>query len=115
MPSDVRYIINGPGAALLFGTPFGNVARNTEHGPIYNQFNLSVFKNINVRERVKVQLRAEAFNVLNHPNPGFGVARGGFIPVINLTSAGVPGAAFNNFQDIEYAPRVIQVAIRVVF
>jgi hypothetical protein len=71
--SDVRYIINGPGAARFFGTPFGNVPRNSERGPIFNQLNMSLFKNIRVFERLNIQLRGEAFNVLNHPNPGFGV------------------------------------------
>jgi hypothetical protein len=114
-PNDVRYIINGPGAAKLFGTPFGNVPRNTERGPILNQLNLSVFKNINVIERLKIQLRAEAFNVLNHPNPGFGVNSGGALPVTALTSAGAEGGGFNNFEDIALANRVVQVGIRIVF
>ena len=34
---------------------------------------MSVFKNTKVGEKVTVQFRAEAFNVLNHPNPGYGV------------------------------------------
>jgi len=114
-PTDVRYVINGPGAAKIFGTPFGNVSRNTERGPIFNQLNFSVFKNINVIERVKVQLRAEMFNALNHPNPGFGVASGGTLPVIALTNAGVNTASFNNPTDISLANRVIQVGLRVVF
>lgn len=114
-PNDVRYIINGPGSAKIFGTPFGNVARNSERGPIFNNLNLSVFKNISVWENVKVQLRAEAFNFLNHPNPGFGVASGGTLPGITLTSAGVAGGAFNEFQDIAYANRVVQVGLRIVF
>ena len=32
-PNDVRFIINGAGAAVRFGTPFGNVGRNTVRGP----------------------------------------------------------------------------------
>ena len=114
-PNDVRWIINGPGSATIFGTPFGNVPRSAFRGPIYNNMNLSVFKNIKMRERFSLQLRAEAFNALNHPNPGFGVERGGFLPGTSLASAGVPGGAFGNFQDITYARRVIQFGIRLVF
>jgi len=113
--NDVRYIINGPGAAKIFGTPFGDVPRNSERGPIFNNFNLSVFKNINVRETVKVQLRAEAFNVLNHPNPGFGTNGGNGLPIILLTSAGSAGSAFGENQDITYANRIVQVGLRIVF
>jgi hypothetical protein len=68
-----------------------------------------------VKENFKVQLRAEAFNFLNHPNPGFGVASGGYLPDVNLLDAGLGGSAFNNFQDISYANRVVQVGIRLVF
>lgn len=113
--SDVRYIINGPGSASIFGTPFGNAPRNSERGPIINQMNLSVFKNIKVRETFSVQLRAEAFNALNHPNVGTGVERGGPYPVELLTSAGVNLGAFGQNTDIALSRRVIQVGIRLVF
>jgi hypothetical protein len=114
-PNDVKYIINGPGAAKIFGTPFGNVARNSERGPIFNNLNLSLFKNIRVFEKVIIQLRGEAFNVLNHPNPGFGVASGGAYPVTNLLNAGAQGAAFAEFNDIQYANRVVQLGLRIKF
>jgi len=118
--NDVKYIVNGPGAARIFGTPFGNVARNSERGPKFNNLNLSLFKNIRVFERLNIQLRGEAFNVLNHPNPGFGVAVGtgagaGAYPVTNLINAGTEGSAFGEFKDIEYANRVVQVGIRIIF
>ncbi|MFL6229812.1 MAG: carboxypeptidase regulatory-like domain-containing protein [Pyrinomonadaceae bacterium] len=113
--NDVKYIFNGPGAARLFGTPFGSSPRNAERGPIFNQLNMSLFKNIKVFERLTVQLRGEAFNVLNHPNPGFGVERGGYLPAININAAGNEGGAFGENQDIELARRVVQVGIRIIF
>jgi hypothetical protein len=113
--NDVRYIINGPGAAKFFGTPFGNVPRNTERGPIFNQLNMSLFKNIRVFERLNIQLRGEAFNVLNNPNPGFGANAGGFIPTNSLLNAGSPGNSFGEYDDIGLANRVIQLGIRVIF
>ena len=115
--SDVKYIINGPGAAKFFGTPFGNVARNTERGPILNQLNMSLFKNIRVFEKVNIQLRGEAFNVLNHPNPGVGVnAVGtGTIPTNSLLNAGNPGNAFGEFKDITLSNRVVQLGARIIF
>lgn len=90
--NDVKYIFNGPGAARIFGTPFGSAGRNIERGPIFNQLNLGLFKNIKVFERLTLQLRGEAFNVLNHPNPGFGAAVTstalGYIPSNNVNLAG---------------------------
>jgi hypothetical protein len=117
--NDVKYVFNGPGAARIFGTPFGSAGRNIERGPILNQLNLGLFKNIKVYERLTVQLRGEAFNVLNHPNPGFGAAitstAGGYLPTININSAGVSGAAFGEEDDISYARRVVQVGLRIIF
>ncbi len=63
------------------GSAFGNVARNKFYGPNFKDVDLSVFKNIPITERIKVQLRAEMFNLFNRINlsggfPG-GVAVGG--------------------------------------
>jgi len=115
-PNDVKYIFNGPGAARIFGTPFGSAGRNIERGPIFNQLNLGIFKNIKVKERLQVQLRAEMFNALNHPTPGVGgTVGGGYLPTIDINQAGVSTAAFGEFGDITYARRVIQVALRISF
>jgi len=118
-PNDVKYIFNGPGAARIFGTPFGSAGRNIERGPIFNQLNLGLFKNIKIYERLTLQLRGEAYNVLNHPNPGFGAAitstAGGYLPNISVNAAGNPGAAFGENDDISYARRVVQVGLRIIF
>ncbi len=53
--------------------------------------------------------------MLNHPNPGFGVNAGGFIPTTSLLNAGNAGNAFGEFNDIEYANRVVQLGIRIIF
>jgi hypothetical protein len=79
-----------------------------------------LFKNIKVAERLTIQLRGEAYNVLNHPQPGYGVnsnAVGGFgyIPDIFVEDAGNPGASFAEDKDIEFSRRVIQVGIRLIF
>ena len=113
--NDVRFIINAPGSARIFGTPFGNSPRNSVHGPAINQLNLSLFKNIKVAERLRVQMRGEAFNVLNHPNPGYGVNAGGFLPSITLNNAGVNNGSFGDNKDIRYARRVVQLGLRIIF
>jgi hypothetical protein len=113
--SSVRYAFNGPGAARYFGTPFGSSTRNSLRGPILNQFNMSVFKNIKVGEKVTFQVRGEAFNALNHPNPGFGTGQGGYLPSINVNNAGVSGGSFNTLTDITYARRVLQFGGRLIF
>jgi hypothetical protein len=47
---------------------FGNLGRNALHGPTFKQWDLAIYKNTAITERLKVQVRAEFFNVLNHPN-----------------------------------------------
>lgn len=69
---------DGSAAFCLPGTQhFGNLGRNSLRGPGYQNFDFSVFKTTPLTERVSLQLRAEIFNLFNHPNfaspllPGF--------------------------------------------
>ena len=50
-----------------FGT-FGNVSRGSIIGPGSVNVDTSLFKKIRISERLNLQLRAEAFNILNHAN-----------------------------------------------
>ena len=71
----------------------GNLGRNTFVGPSYWVGDISLFRNCQISEKVRLQLRIEAFNVLNHTNflignnltasPSFGQA-GGTAPPRNL-------------------------------
>jgi len=56
------------GAPSCPGTAGGNLARNKYFGPGFGDVDLSVIKNIPITERVRVQLRAEIFNLLNRIN-----------------------------------------------
>jgi hypothetical protein len=47
---------------------YGNLGRNSLIGPTYKQWDLAIYKNTAITERVNMQLRAEFFNLLNHPN-----------------------------------------------
>jgi hypothetical protein len=50
-----------------FGT-FGNMGRNIFRGPGFNDWDASAAKTWKLSERLNLQLRAEIFNLLNHPN-----------------------------------------------
>jgi hypothetical protein len=50
-----------------FGS-FGNAGRNILDGPGFQNVNLSLMKTTSLKEGVNLQVRAEAFNVFNHPN-----------------------------------------------
>ncbi|HLK49959.1 MAG TPA: carboxypeptidase regulatory-like domain-containing protein [Bryobacteraceae bacterium] len=47
---------------------FGTAPRNAVIGPGLEQFDLSLQKTIPLKERARLQVRAEAYNLLNHPN-----------------------------------------------
>ncbi len=57
-------------SAFAFAPPgtFGNAGRNTFDGPGYQNINASLVKNTILSERFNLQLRAEVFNLFNHPN-----------------------------------------------
>lgn len=80
---------------------FGNAGRNIARGPGQGALDVSAFKNWSLSERVRAQLRVEAFNVTNHPNFG--------VPVNDLVSP--------NFGRIVEAapPRVFQAALKILF
>src|SRR5262249_14088105 len=48
--------------------PASMVGRNTFRGPGIWHFNMGVYKDFPVKEGVKVQFRAESYNLFNHSN-----------------------------------------------
>ena len=50
---------------------FGNAGRNIVRGPGFQNWDLSIFKLFPVREQIRVEFRAEFFNIWNHVNPVF--------------------------------------------
>jgi Carboxypeptidase regulatory-like domain len=65
---DVHFIANTATAARVFGTPFGNVGRNTLRDYHTNVLNLSLFKTTHVSEKWRIQFHVDFLNAFNHPN-----------------------------------------------
>ena len=81
----------------------GNLERNAVFGPGFASGDLSIFKNLAFTERVKTELRAEAFNITNTPqftNPDSNVGDGNF-GRISATR--------------QYSERQLQMAVRFTF
>ena len=81
---------------------YGNAGRDTLRGPHRTNLDLSLFKTFTVREQTRLEFRAEAFNVLNHPQ--FGLPN----PNIGNGQAGVITSIVGN-------PRQLQMGIRFQF
>ena len=60
------YTPGGPTTYSTYGTSGNNMLR----GPAYQDWDISLEKNTLWRERYRVQLRAESFNIFNNPNFG---------------------------------------------
>jgi hypothetical protein len=84
----------------------GNTGRNTVRGPGYFNLDTSLIKNIGLMKenRVNLQIRGEAFNVLNWVNPGT-------ISSTNNTSASFGEISATAFR----AARRVQLAAKLIF
>ncbi len=125
-PSQVKYILNGPTAGSVFGTPFGNVGRNQVRDSISNTTNLEVSKNVKWGERVNITWHMSLVNAFNHPNYGYNLGGadgagtfGGIDPFVDV-DAGLSnraGAAFG-FADpkvFDGGHRTIRFGLRIGF
>jgi len=65
---------------------YGNVARGVLYAPGHVNFDVSLVKNISLTERVKLQFRADSFNLFNTPAFGFPNASIGSPTVGRITS-----------------------------
>lgn len=86
-----------------FGTPalytYGNAGHNFLWGPGRVNFDMSLFKDFPLHEKIKVQFRAEAFNVFNTPQ--FGLPSSS----IGSSTAGVISSTVGNSRDLQVALR----------
>jgi len=105
---------------------FGNLGRNSLLGPAFKEFNFSISKNTAITEKVNLHIRAEFFNVLNHPNfsspilPAF-IAdagspdpatgqHGGFYPLTATGDVGIGNPFLGGG-----GPRGVQFAAKITF
>jgi Carboxypeptidase regulatory-like domain/TonB-dependent Receptor Plug Domain len=108
-----QFAAPGPGGQSVFN----NVARNYFRSPQYFDTDFTLMKNFLVTERVKLQLGANMFNVLNHPNffsPINNVADGGAFGTLFATSV-QPTTPYGAFQGAGVSGRLIQMQAKLIF
>jgi len=118
---------SGIGPNCINSMHFGNEGRNSLLGPHFRQMDFSVFKNTAITERMKLELRFEAYNLFNHPNfanpylPAFiaDAAQNGILPsgqsagALRLTTTGDVGIGYPFLGS--GGPRSLQVAAKIIF
>jgi hypothetical protein len=104
---------------------FGNLGRNSIYGPGYWNVDFSLTKSTQISERLALQLRAEFFNIFNHPN--FALPNGSIIPGVNadgsLNPDPGPAGLITQTPDVAQGnpglggggPRVIQLGAKFTF
>jgi hypothetical protein len=95
----------------------GSTGGGETFGPGFHRLDYSMFKALQLNDRLSVQFRAEFFNILNHPNfnsPNFGgngvVAVGGS-GNFNDPHFGEVGST----RDAPYDPRQVQFALKLYY
>ena len=119
---------DGSAGSCIPGTwHFGSLGRNALRGPGYHNVDFSIFKDTDITEKLKIQLRAEVFNIFNHPNfsnpllPSFAAdmtssidpatGRGtGFLPITVTPDVGIGNPFMGGG-----GPRNIQLALKLMF
>lgn len=80
---------------------YGNASNGSIRGPGYTSVNVSLYKTFPIYDRLSWQLRAEAFNALNHPN-------------FNSVDTGLGDGSFGQV-DNAGDPRILEFAAKVFF
>ena len=91
---------------------FGNVGRNAFRGPKYLQADLALNRSFILHEALALNLRMEAFNLLNHPDfvaPGSSGYIGSNTPLTSSTFGRVTSTVNN------YGARIFQGAVKFTF
>jgi Carboxypeptidase regulatory-like domain/TonB-dependent Receptor Plug Domain len=83
---------------------FGSAGRNTIRGPHLSNYDFSLFRGFSIKERIKLELRGEFYNLTNSPhfsNPSGNVSSASFGTITSTLSG--------------YGNRQVQTALRVTF
>ena len=80
---------------------YGNAGRGLITGPAFNSTDLSVLKDFQIREPVRLQLRSEAFNAFNQVN-------------FTTVTTSVASSAFGRIRAAS-DPRILQLALKLLW
>jgi hypothetical protein len=100
--ADTNYWFNPAAFTKPANGTFGNAPRDGVYNPGQYQWDIALFKNVNVHAKHSLQFRAEIFNFLNHPN-------------WNGADANPTSATFGRITSKDGSRRDIQLSLRYLF
>jgi len=93
---------------------YGDVGRNAVRGPGMFNFDVALSRQFHIRERISLQVRAEAFNLINHPNFVGAISPAGLIAAFTTMTTNAASANFGQPQ-AAFDPRILQFALKAAF
>jgi hypothetical protein len=107
--------INPTAFANPSGTELGNAPRNFVRGFGEEQINLALRREFHASDRLRIQFRAEAFNLLNHPNFGHvdSILADAIFGQATKTLSQSLGTVASQYQ--QGGPRSLQFALKLLF
>jgi outer membrane receptor protein involved in Fe transport len=103
---------NPAGFSLPAPGTFGNLQRDFLPGPGTVSLNYAVMKETQIKEQLRLQFRAEFFNLFNHPNFALPNASA-FVQTAN--GGGAPNPTFGKITATTTSSRQIQFALKLLF
>jgi hypothetical protein len=112
MTGDINHWVNPAGFSLPAPGTLGNLQRDFLTGPGIVNLDYAVMKETTIKEQVRLQIRAEFFNLLNHANFALPIATA-FAQAPN--GGGTPNPTFGKVLATTTSSRQIQFAVKLLF
>jgi outer membrane receptor protein involved in Fe transport len=112
MTGDINHWASSSGFSLPAPGTLGNLQRDFLAGPGVVNLDYAVMKETTIKEQVRLQIRAEFFNLLNHANFALPVASA-FAQAAN--GGGTPNPTFGKVTATTTNSRQIQFAVKLLF
>jgi len=111
-----HFILNAFEAQIIYGTPYGNAARNSLRDGITDIANFQVAKTSSWGERVRIIWHMSMVNAFNHPNYGGNTSGSfGIDPFVEDAGLVQLGEGFANPKVQGDVPRDIRFGVKVTF
>jgi len=105
LPMSPNFVVTPAGNATIFR--FGSLGRNTITGPGFSNTDFSVLKNTRITESLRVQFRAELFDIFNHANFGQPGATAGTPQFGVINSTRFPTGDSGSSRQLQFALKLI--------